>query len=187
MEMAPMTPCSPYWSLLDTPPQSSVCCVLCVGCSELQSVLDQLLEVQQTLLLGHKDTRGVVLGRGQDQGVGVATTGSSPHHLDLEEEIESDTADEEADPVIQEEAVPDNNSLLRNNRKRPPKPWVSAVVLLLGNQVMSFHAPPPCPVQCVRGGKREYEGYVSHLQEQLKGYRDNTISKWGSKAHLSSE
>ena len=36
------------------------------------------------------------------------------------------------------------------------------------------------------GGKREYEGYVSHLQEQLKGYRDDTISKWGSKAHLSS-
>ena len=125
--------------LLEAPPQSSVCCVLCVGCSELQSVLDQLLEVQQTLLLGHKDTRGVVLGRGQDQGEGVATTGSSPHHLDLEEEIESDTADEEADPVNQEEAVTDNNNLLRNNRKRPPKPWVSAVVLLLGNQVMSFH------------------------------------------------
>ena len=134
-------------------PQSSVCCVLlCVGCSELQSVLDQLLEVQQTLLLGHKDTRGVVLGRGRDQREGVATTGSSPHHLDFEEEIESDTADEEADPVNQEEAVPDNNSLLRNNRKRPPKAWVSAVVLLLGNQMMSYHVHPLvlCSV-CVEG------------------------------------
>ena len=45
-----------------------MCCVLCVGCSELQAVLDQLLEVQQTLLLGHEDTRGVVLRRGRDQG-----------------------------------------------------------------------------------------------------------------------
>ena len=125
--------------------------MLCVGCSELQAVLDQLLEVQQTLLLGHKDTRGVVLGRGRDQGEGVATKGSSPHHLDLEEEIESDSADEEADPVNQEEAVPDNNSL-RKNRKRPPKPWVSAVVLLLGNQVMSYHVHPLvlCSV-CVEG------------------------------------
>ena len=144
----------PLPPLLEAPPQSSVCCVccVCVGCSELQAVLDQLLEVQQTLLLGHKDTRGVVLGRGRDQGEGVATTGSSPHHLDLEEEIESDSADEEADPVNQEEAVPDNNSLLRKNRKRPPKPWVSAVVLLLGNQVMSFHVHPLvlCSV-CVEG------------------------------------
>ena len=144
----------PLPPLLEAPPQSSVCCVcvLCVGRSELQSVLDQLLEVQQTLLLGHKDTRGVVLGRGRDQGKGVATKGSSPHHLDLEEEIESDTADEEADPVNQEEAIPDHNSLLRNNRKRPPKPWVSAVVLLLGNRVMSFHAHPlvRCSV-CVEG------------------------------------
>ena len=41
-------------------------------------------------------------------------------------------------------------------------------------------------MQCLPGGKRDYEGYVTHLQEQFKDYRDDTISKWDSKARLSS-
>ena len=88
--------------------------------------MDGLLEVQQTLLLGHRGTRDVALGQGRDQEEGAATPGSSPHQNDIEEEIESDTVDEEEDPVNQEEAIPD--SVHRNSRKRPPKPWVCEVV-----------------------------------------------------------
>lgn len=51
---------------------------------------------------------------------------------------------------------------------------------------MSFGTPSLRPVQCLPGEKRDYEGYVTHIQEQFKGYRDNTISKWDSKARLNS-
>ena len=106
------------------PPMGTSACLACVavGCSVLQTILDGLLEVQQTLLLSHKETRGVMLGRRRDQGEGAVPTGSSHPLSNTEEEIESDTVDEEEDPVHTEEAIPDN--VYRNSRKRPPKPWV---------------------------------------------------------------
>lgn len=98
-----------------------MCCVI-VGCLALRSIMDGLLEAQQTLLLSHAETRDVVLGMGCDQGEGETTAKSSPHQNNNEEEIDSDTVDEEKGPVSQEEAVSDNGH--RNSRKRPPKPWV---------------------------------------------------------------
>lgn len=140
---------------------------------ELRFLLDSLLQLQQSLLLRHRDTRGL---SGHPL-TGMTEEGDTPLP---DEEVPSDLgSNEEGSEQEGDDLIEEGQERKRRRRKRKRKcPWVRCP------SHSSYTHQTLCCVSSQRSGG--YEEHISAVHTAFESYRNETISKWDTKLRLAS-